>query len=339
MEPQSWEQLGDAELLEHKISALGLTLAGTDIEPLIQQLYAELAAKELPLQPPCFVGDEWFCPMGIPAIAIPFFLTHPRLRALERTMMLEVEGEQPADFLQLIRHEAGHAYMYAYQLHRKRKWREQFGRSSPAETPSTYRPRPYSRSFVVHLGDWYAQAHPDEDFAETFAVWLTPGLDWRQRYRGWKSLQKLEYVDHLLRSLAGRPRPVTPRFRPREYSFLNLKLKTYYARKQKQYEQDRPDFFDRDLKALFAGGGEATARQKASRYLRQHRRPIMAAVCHWTNEKKYILDRLLRDLITRCDELDLYARTDDPGLPLQIAAYVTALVMNYLFTGKFKRGK
>ena len=144
-------------------------------------------------------------PVGIPAIFIPFFLVHDRLRALERTMMLEVEGGTPEWFMKLIRHEAAHAYSYAYQLPRKKKWQQTFGHTSREETPDFYQPRPFSRSYVVHLDDWYAQSHPDEDFAETFAVWLTPGLDWRKRYAGWKALQKLEYVDELMRSLAGKP--------------------------------------------------------------------------------------------------------------------------------------
>ena len=140
--------------------------------------------KGLIFHPPCHVGDEWFVPVGIPAIFIPFFLVHDRLRQLERKIILEVEGETPEWFMKLIRHEAAHAYAYAYQLFRKRKWQQTFGLSSTEETPSFYRPRPYSRSFVVHLDDWYAQSHPDEDFAETFAVWLTPGLDWRDALQG-----------------------------------------------------------------------------------------------------------------------------------------------------------
>jgi hypothetical protein len=84
----------------------------------------------------------------------------------------------------------------------------------------------------VHLDDWYAQAHPDEDFAETFAVWLTPDLDWRARYRGWKAIAKLEYVDELMRSLAGKPPTHQPAYRPADYDCLNVKLKTYYAQAQ-----------------------------------------------------------------------------------------------------------
>ena len=241
--------------------------------------------------------------------------------------------------MRLMRHETAHAYFYAYQLYKKRKWQRIFGRSSSEETPQFYRPRPFSRSYVVHLDDWYAQSHPDEDFAETFAVWLTPGTDWRQRYTGWKALQKLEYVDELMQSLAGKPPVHQPQYHVADYDCLNVKLKTYYARKRKLYEDSYPDFYDNDLKQLFAAGPEIVQRLKASKYLRQHRRQLMDSVSQWTNEKKYLVNKLLNRLIDRCEQLDLYIQADDAAQNLQVSAYITTLIMNYLFTGKFKRTK
>jgi hypothetical protein len=191
----------------------------------------------------------------------------------------------------------------------------------------------------VHLDDWYAQSHPDEDFAETFAVWLTPGLDWRDRYKGWKALQKLEYLDELMRSLAGKPPVHQPAYRVTDHDCLNVKLKTYYARKRKLYEDSYPDFYDNDLRQLFSAGPEVPGRWKASAFLRAHRRHLMDSVCQWTNEKKYRVNKLLARLIERCDQLELHARTGDPHQNLQVSSYITTLVMNYLFTGKFKRTK
>jgi hypothetical protein len=339
MESPDWASLSDEELLERKISQLGLRLEGSELEPLIVRLYGELAAKGLTFQPPCHIGDEWFVPVGIPAIFVPFFLVHDRLRKLERRMMLEVEGETPEWFLKLMRHEAAHAYAYAYQLHRKKKWQRIFGLSSPAETPQFYRPRPYSRSYVIHLDDWYAQSHPDEDFAETFAVWLTPGLDWRARYQAWNALEKLEYVDELMKSIAGKPPVHQPAYQVADHDCLNVKLKIYYSRKRKAYEEVYPDFYDRDLMQLFSVGAGATDRMKASKFLRQRRRQLMNSVCEWTNEKKYSVNRLLTRLTERCDELNLHIKSDDVQQNLQVSAYITTLVMNYLFTGKFKRTK
>jgi hypothetical protein len=338
MEAAEWVNLSDDELLEKKISQLGLKLEGTELQPLITQLYDELSQKGLTFHPPCHVGDEWFVPVGIPAIFIPFFLVHDRLRKLERKLILEVEGETPEWFMKLMRHEAAHAYSYAYRLYKRKKWQETFGLAS-TEATEFYRPRPYSRSYVVHLDDWYAQSHPDEDFAETFAIWLTPGLEWRERYKGWKALQKLEYLDHLMRSLAGKPPLHQPVYRPADYDCLNIKLKTHYARKRKLYEDSYPDFYDRDLRQLFAAGPEIPDRLKASAYLQQRRRKLMESVCKWTNERKYRVNKLLARLIERCDQLDLYIKADDAQQNLQVSAYITTLVMNYLFTGKFKRTK
>ena len=335
MHAVDWTALKDEELLDLRISKLGLRLEGTPLEPLIRQLYDELTAKGLVFHPPCHVGDEWFVPIGIPAIFIPFFLVNDRLRALERTMMLEVEGETPEWFMKLMRHEAAHAYSYAYQLQRRRKWQQMFGRTSRESTPSTYRPRPFSRSFVVHLEDWYAQAHPDEDWAETFAIWLTPGLDWRTSYAGWKALRKLEYVDELMRSLAGKPPVHAPKYRVAEYNCLNVTLKTYYTRKRKLYEDAYPDFYDADLRQLFS----APTGVKASSYLRRSRRRLLNAVCKWTNEKKFRVNKLLTRLIERCDQLGLRVPNDDPQQDFRVTAFITTLVMNYLFTGRFKRTK
>jgi hypothetical protein len=338
VEADDWVSLSDDELLEKKISQLGLKLDGTELQPLIQQLYNELSQRGLVFHPPCHVGDEWFVPIGIPAIFIPFFLVHDRLRKLERKLILEVEGETPEWFMKLMRHEAAHAYSYAYQLYKKKKWQQTFGLASTEET-EFYRPRPYSRSYVVHLDDWYAQSHPDEDFAETFAIWLTPGLDWRERFQGWKALQKLEYLDELIRSLAGKLPVQLPEYRVADYDCLNIKLKTYYTRKRKLYEDSYPDFYDNDLNQLFAAGPEVSNRMKASVWLRQRRRQLMDSVCQWTNEKKYRVNKLLARLIDRCDQLDLYIKADDAQQNLRVSAYITTLVMNHLFTGKFKRTK
>ena len=335
MESPDWVSLTDEQLLERRISTLGLRLEGTSLEPLIKQLYAELSAKGLTFHPPVHIGDEWFVPVDLPAIFVPFFLVHDRLRALERFMMLEVEGETPEWFMKLMRHEAAHAYDHAYRLHRKKDWQRCFGRTSREGTPATYRPRPFSRRYVVHLDDWYAQSHPDEDFAETFAIWLTPGLDWRKEYAGWRALRKLQYVDELMHLIATKPPTHMPAYRIADYNCLNVKLKSYYARKRKLYEDIYPGFYDVDLRQLFPTPHGITA----SAYLRQRRRRLMNSVSQWTNEKKYRINKLLSRLIDRADELDLHAHNDDPQQDFRVASYITTLVMNYLFTGKFKRTK
>ncbi|MBI3665447.1 MAG: putative zinc-binding metallopeptidase [Acidobacteria bacterium] len=206
----SWVSLKDEDLLALRICDLGVRIEGSELEARVAQFYEELGARGLTLWPVCYLGDEWFSPAGVPAIAIPFYLAHPRLKALELRQMLEVEGGTGEWCLQLLRHECGHAIDHAYCFSSRRDWHKVFGSPHTEYTPDTYRPRPYSKSFVRHLDNWYAQAHPDEDFAETFAVWLTMSPEeWRQRYRGWKALDKLEYVDGLMKESAHNPPAVT----------------------------------------------------------------------------------------------------------------------------------
>src|SRR6187549_2833267 len=203
-EPRPWYELPDEELLDLRFSDLGLRIEGSWLEDRIATLLHELAAKGLHFKPHFWLSAEWFSPDGVPGVAIPFYLAHPRLMKLEKAQMLEVEGGTPEWCLQILRHEAGHAFDNAYALRRRRRRRRVFG--SPATPyPEFYLPRPYSKSFVLHLDSWYAQSHPDEDFAETFAVWMTPGSDWRNRYHDWPALRKLEYLDSVMKEIAGQP--------------------------------------------------------------------------------------------------------------------------------------
>lgn len=332
-----WQRYSEKRLLKETVSRLGLKIEHSALEPLIERLYGELTSRGLAFEPPCFLADEWFCPVGVPAIGIPFYLAHTRLRRLEKKMILEVEGGSTTEFMKLMRHEAGHAYSYAYNLFRKAEWRRLFG-SAAKDYPDTYHPRPFSRSYVIHLDNWYAQSHPDEDFAETFAVWLTPGLDWRKRYRGWKALEKLEYIDQLMKSLPGKPPVCLPPSNCKSFSGLNLRLSTYFKRKMKLYEDTYPHFYDRDLKVLFTDKAEESSDVKAAQYLRQSQDRIGRAASFWTKEKRYTIDQLMKRLIRRVGELGLSVRQTG-NTDVEAAAFISTLVTTYLFTGKFKRSK
>src|ERR1051325_307282 len=174
----------DEQLLDARFCDLPLRIEGTPLESRIARLYGEFAAHELAFRPHVWLSEEWFTPDGVSGFAIPFYLAHPRLGKLEQKQMLEVEGGTEKDCLRIMRHEAGHAIDNAYNLHRKKRYRELFG-SFNRPYPDWYRPKPNSRDYVLHLPAWYAQAHPAEDFAETFAVWMRPKARWRKRYAGW----------------------------------------------------------------------------------------------------------------------------------------------------------
>jgi Putative zinc-binding metallo-peptidase len=331
-----WVALKDDELLQMRICDLGLRIDGSQLEPRIAELYAELGARGLALEPPCYLGDEWFSPVPTPAIAIPFYLAHPRLEELELCQMLDVEGGTPAQCQRLLRHECGHAFDHAWRFSSRPKWRRIFGRPDAEYSPEHYRPRPYSRSFVRHLPNWYAQAHPEEDFAETFAVWLAHAKDdWKRRYKGWKALEKLEYVDRLMDEARKKPPVVVDGPRWSDASKLRRTLARHYAARRKLWAEESPDFYDADLRRIF--GREPQGEEPSARVMRRHKSAIVTSVVQWTGERKYTVDSLVRKLTDRCAKLHLPAPADRDALLLEIGAYLSALVTNHLHTGRFKR--
>jgi hypothetical protein len=193
----AWAKLPDEKLLQLRLKDLKLTLEGTWLEECVAELHEDLGKRGIRIRPHAWLSDEWFSSEASPGIAIPFYLAHPRLMRLERKKIIDVEGGSRAECMAILRHETGHVIQHAYQVQRRRKWQKLFGKSS-TRYPDHYRPNPGSRSYVQHLRLWYAQSHPDEDFAETFAVWMGPRAKWRKRYAGWPALKKLEYVDELM---------------------------------------------------------------------------------------------------------------------------------------------
>lgn len=332
----AWVSLKDDELLGMRFCDLNLRIEGSELEPRIVQLGGELAARGVTIRPDCYLGDEWFSPEGVPAIAIPFYLAHPRLKSLELRQMMEVEGGTPESCMMLLRHECGHAMDHAWQFSGRGEWRGIFGDPDAEYTPETYTPRPYSRSFVRHLPNWYAQAHPDEDFAETFAVWLaTPMEELRERYRGWKALEKIEYVDALMREAAGTKPAVRRGRRMSEVRRLRKTLARHYAARRRLYAEDFPDFYDADLRAIFLKGEAGS--DSAVRAMRRCRAALITAIVEWTGQRKYTVDMLVRKLMLRCQELRLPSPRDPVTLHIELAAYLSALVTNHLYTGRFKR--
>lgn len=306
-----WENLTDEKLLKMRIKDFRVSIEGSELEPCVRRLYEELDAKGIRFHPPCYLADEWLCPDREPIIGIPFCLAHPRLKHIEQQMMLEVEGGTEQSCMKLLRHEAGHALNYAYGLFRKTRWRQLFGPMSMRYSDS-YHFLPYSKRFVVHLEHNYAQSHPDEDFSETFAVWLTPGSNWQQKYRDWPAIKKLQYVDALLRRICDKPPIVNTQGRP-PWSASNMTstLEAYYRRKRKQLGNEFQAYYDDTLRTLFKGAPAGPDQQKASRLLRLHRRRLIDSVVMWTSYRKYEISQLVDKLIARCDALELVAEDED----------------------------
>ena len=335
-EKPAWENFSDEQLLEMRICDLRVRIEGSELESLIEGFYKELDARHIVFKPLCYLGDEWFCLEGSTSIAIPFYLAHPRLKRLDKQMMLEVEGGDEAWFMRLLRHEMGHVMNHAYRLEKNRSWQRVFG-SPSVDYTEYYRAQPFSKRFVQHLDDWYAQSHPEEDFSETFAIWLAPGLDWKHQYRGWKALEKLEYVDSLMRKLASKQPKIVSRTKTSEASRLRSKLKTYYRKRRRVYAEDFPDFFDSDLHRLFVLSSHSPSTERAATFLRRYRKTILNAVSVWSGEPKFTINRLIRSLSDRCAELDLRLRKEEAASALEITAYLASLASHYRLTGRFKK--
>jgi len=334
--PQSeWAGWEDEQLLELRLSDLDLRIEDSELKERIAELDAELEAKGLRFRPHYWLADEWFCPDGVPGIAIPFYLAHPRLRRLELAQMLEIEGGTREWCMMILRHEAGHAIENAYRLRRRPRRQALFGRSSEPY-PESYAPKPYSRSYVAHLGSWYAQSHPDEDFAETFAVWLTPASDWRERYAGWPALRKLEYMDQVMRQLAGRAPLVTARRMPFSLASQRRTLRVHYRRKRRHYRVDARDFHDRELRALFSDAPEHAANPRADRFLARIRREVRGRVHRWTGERLYVIDQVLGDMLARSKQLGLRLKGSEEETRLEFTTLLTARTMTHLQLGRHR---
>ena len=334
MTDPEWATFPDEKLLELRISDLGVTLEGTEVEQHIAQVNAELDARGL-ARPHYWLSDEWFTPDGVPGIAVPFYLAHPRLARLELAQMLEVEGADAESCLKILRHEAGHAVDNAYRLRQLRARRRHFG-SPGVSYPEYYTPKPYSKSFVLHLDHWYAQSHPDEDFAETFAVWLDPQSMWATRYQGWPAARKLEYMDQLMKRLAGsRPRVRTSR-QVDPLPRLRKTLGEHYKKKREHYGVDHPDFYESDLRKLFSDAPEYARHPAAAQWVRRVRKEVRSTVGGFTDTYQYTIDQLLAKIIERCRELNLRLTDTEEATKTDFMVFLTVQTMNYLHSGRHR---
>jgi hypothetical protein len=321
------------EFLSRPIRDLGLKLEGSPVERFVEQLYRELEAKGLvKFRPACYLTDEWGCPSGEPVIGIPFYLANAALAQLEKESH---DLEDAREIMMYLRHEAGHAFTYAYKLHNKPEWKRLFG---PFRRPyrDNYRPVPFSRDYVRHLPGWYAQKHPDEDFAETFAVWLTPRSNWRKRYRGWPAMEKLRYLNRLARAI-GKSDP--PRRRGQTditVDDMETTVAEFYHQAVREEVAVKELTPDTDLREIFRVSKRRKAALPAKEFFHRYRKAVIDKTAYWTGAQRPLIKTLVDTIEKRVEELDL--RTDpmrESEHLAEITAYVTALVMTYVTRGKF----
>jgi hypothetical protein len=318
------------------IRDLGLTIPGTPLEPVLATFERELEAAGIKkLHPRFYLSTEWGVPYETIAIAIPFYLARPELTVLQAEQACHVEGSGAKDILRYLRHEMGHVVNYAYRLHESKEWQERFGQMNrPYE--EEYRPRPFSREFVHHLPGWYAQKHPDEDWAETFAVWLTPGVDWRMHYAKWPgALRKLEYCARAMAEVLDKEPFITKTELDGDVASLSMSLEQYY-RDSKESVGELPQELDEMITTVFADAEKSGLRLAASDLIRKLERELPASVFQWTGHMPERTRWLLDAMAERADALAITYRLDQgEALTVSLTSLVTALAMNWLQSGKY----
>lgn len=323
-----WTRLPDEELLQLRMCDLRLDLRRSPLQRHVQRLYSELDERGIRFRPHVWLAEEWFSPDGIPGIAVPFYLAHPRLMRLERKMTRDVEGGNVNWLMRILRHEAGHAIDSAFRLRRRAHWRALFG---PASRPyrSRYRARPASRHHVRHLGEWYAQSHPTEDFAETFAVWLAPRSGWQRRYASWPALRKLHFVDQMAGELAHDRPPVRSRDRIEPLDINQRTLAQHYRNKLARARARRGLLADRLLQRLFASepGRRPLA---AAALLRSNKKALLASAIRDTGIDRYSAHQIMRIAIERCMQMRLYVSGPQREALRGVRALLRRLVRRYM---------
>jgi hypothetical protein len=329
-----------ADLASRPIRSLGLTIAGTRLEPILAEFARELERAGIRrVKPVFYLSTEWGVPFGTVAIAIPFYLAHPTLTRLHAERDGHVEGTSRQDILRYLRHEMGHVVNYGYRLYERPDWTERFG-SIDTEYVEEYRPEPFSRRYVRHLPGWYAQKHPDEDWAETFAVWMTPGQDWRAEYADWPvALAKLEYCDRVMAEVRDREPVVTAADLDEDVGELGHTLDEFYGGTGGK-EPEFPRALDRAVASVFeelqAGEDADIEPRPAAALIRALEQPLMAEVYRWTGHFPERTRRLLRHLARRAEALGrAYPLAREREVTVALTALVTALAMNHVREGDY----
>jgi hypothetical protein len=316
-------------LLGQRISELRLAIGGSRVERLVARLYEELAARGLAFRPPVYLSDQWGCPDGTPLIGVPFYLADERLERIEAEHAGSIENDEEA--MRYLRHEAGHAINYAFRIHERPDFAELFGDyARPYE--EHYLVDPLSRDHVRHILGWYAQKHPDEDFAETFAVWLTPELDWRDEYRGWGALRKLEWMERVMRELAdGAPEMPGPTADDLPVEAMHWTLADHYAEDERLPLGDARQF-DQDLRRLFATGNAAPAGDPAARFLMLHEGELVSRISYWAGVGPSAVRSLITALAGRAESLGLRVAGLEATTLIEVTAFGMAVVMQWRYT-------
>lgn len=327
--------LSDSDLLRCRFCDLPVGLANTPAAGHVRRVFAELRERKIACRPAVWLSEEWFNPDGVVGFAVPFYLAHPRLVRLERDLMLEAEGTVASECLRILRHETGHAIDEAFQLHRRADYARIFG-SPNRPYPTSYAVEPLSRQHVINLNAWYAQAHPVEDFAETFAVWLG-SKRWATQYRGWPAIRKLQQIEKWMARFAGRP-PICRQNGPVEALDMNERtLRQHYDEKRAFYRVAAGGRYDGSLQRLFPAPlrrGPGRRYPSAAGFLRSVRGIVRRRASEPLGVPAYVVDQVLRQFARRARALDLRVTRPTEDTVEALVKLVTRATISVLREGQ-----
>ena len=278
-------------LLERKLRDFNLNLNSILHTGAIDILKSELKRKELLFDPHIWIGDEWFSPTGVTGFAIPFYMFNRDLLNLEKKFIGFAEGENKEHFLKLLRHECAHAIDHAYFFKDDQNWKDIFGNYN-RPYPQSYTFKKYTKNFVKHLPEGYAQSHPEEDWAETFAVWLNPSSQWRRKYEGWGCIHKLNYLDQLMKNYKNQKPNIILNKEIDSYEECDITLEEYFERKIKHYKlKERPS--TRHLRAI---AHKDYSGEPLHDLLKLYEKQLSKKLSKDLNTTQYMLNKVLSDL-------------------------------------------
>ncbi len=337
------------ELLNTPVNQLDLKVEDTIFAQAIPVVREELRrAGVRKLEPVFYISTGYGCIAGQPLISLGFYDFHPLLKDLNE----EFRGWRysDADIFDLLRHECGHAFCYSYKLYRRKDFRDLFDvRGNFFNTypeKDQYHYNPWSRSYVNPNGDHYAQKHPDEDFAETFTVWLTPRSSWKKTYKGYPlALNKLRYADRVVREI-GRALPaveVDEGWKIEPYKQVKLTVAQFMKAKPNRYYHRATGYVDPDLKDLFRAQPTRLNRRelyskfmRAEAFVKAHKQQLLTRVAYWVGVDNAVVFDLLDKLMTRAKALDLWMdRAQEEKKLVELTSYITTLCANYKNSGVY----
>jgi hypothetical protein len=343
------------ELLLTPLNRLGLTMEGSYLAEAVRIALADLKRVRIKkLQPYFYLSTGYGTVAGTTSIALGFYDCNDLLKELNR----ELRGFEYSfnDIVNIVRHELGHAFAYAYKLYRRNDFREVFKVKGnyfltyPETDRYIRRANPWSRDYVNPSGDYYAQKHPDDDFAETFMVLLQPRYNWRREYRNYPgALRKLDFVKGIIEKLRNQEPLIDQKpydYEPLE-SFSETVAHFMKLRSTRDYRRKATGYLDPDLKDLFWRPPASRAGRKRERdyvhadnFIRKHKRNVVSQVSRWVG----VDERVVKDLLDKCSArthaLDLWVRKAERDRKLlEFTSYVSFRCALYALNESYLNGK